>query len=152
MTNIYIHYQNVCGRKSWQMLTYIDWLLPIKSHDHITMRSCKITWQTKIIISINTMSLAINLSRLGIQWRFPFHKVTRAFDHVVLQVHVKYFSCFITTVTRTMATKLVKWYLALRNFNPLSHTSLWTCGHVRLLNKLKTIYLYYYNTYGHQTW
>ena len=36
--------------------------------------------------------------------------------------------------------------------NPLSHTTLWTRGHVRSGDKLKTFYLHYHNTYGYQTW
>ena len=32
------------------MLTYLLWLLPMKSHDHIITCSHEITWQTKIIL------------------------------------------------------------------------------------------------------
>ena len=37
--------------KFGRMVTYLDGLLPIKSHDSLIMWSCKITWHTKIIIS-----------------------------------------------------------------------------------------------------
>ena len=40
--------------------------------------------------------------------RSSLRKVTRLFHHVVLQGHVKHFSCCITTTTRPMATKLGK--------------------------------------------
>ena len=42
---------------------------------------------------------------------------------------------------------LAKWWL-LRNFNPLSHTTLWTRGHAVSRDKLTTFDLQYYNTYG----
>ena len=37
--------------KPKRMITYVDGFLPIKSHDPLITWSCKITWQTKIIIS-----------------------------------------------------------------------------------------------------
>ena len=48
------------------------------------------------------------LSGWDIQWGVSFHKVTRSFDHVVLQDHVKYFNCCISTTIRLMTTKLGK--------------------------------------------
>ena len=40
------------------------------------------------------MSIAINFWQgWDMQWGVPFHKVTKSFDHVVLQGHVKCFSC-----------------------------------------------------------
>ena len=35
--------------KHGRMMAYLEWFLPIKSHDCIIMWSCKITWQTNII-------------------------------------------------------------------------------------------------------
>ena len=46
--------------------------------------------------------MAINFYRVGI------YTLRASFDHVVLQGHVNYFSCCITTTTRPMATKLRK--------------------------------------------
>ena len=37
--------------KRGRMVTYLDYLLPIKSNDHIIMLCCVIMWQTKNIIS-----------------------------------------------------------------------------------------------------
>ena len=34
-----------------RIVTYVDGLLPIKSHDHLVIRSWEITWQSKSIIS-----------------------------------------------------------------------------------------------------
>ena len=36
--------------KLGRMMTYLEWLLPIKSHEHTIMWSCKIMSRTKIII------------------------------------------------------------------------------------------------------
>ena len=47
---------------------------------------------------------------------------------------------------------LAKWWLTIRNLNPWSHTTLWTRDHVGSRDKLKTFYIHYHNTYGHQTW
>ena len=47
---------------------------------------------------------------------------------------------------------LARWWLTTKSFNPLSRKILWTCGHVKLRDKLKTFYLHYHNTFGHQTW
>ena len=59
------------------------------------------------------------------QWGVPFHNVTRSFDHVVLQDHVKYFSYCITTYARLVTTNLGKNVTCyIRNFNLLSHTTL----------------------------
>ena len=61
-----------------RMMTYLEWLLPIKSHDHIVMWSCKITWQTKIIthLLINTIPMTINFGRVGIyNEEFPSMKL-----------------------------------------------------------------------------
>ena len=50
---------------------YLDQLQPIKSLNPFITWSCKITWQTKTIIS------------LWHTWRVPTHKVTWSFDHMV---------------------------------------------------------------------
>ena len=94
--------------KQGRIMTYLEWLLPIKSHDHI------ITWSFNIMsyhvinqnnyISINTMSMAINFGRVGIQWGVSFHKFTRSFDHVILSGDVNYFNCCITTNTRSVGS------------------------------------------------
>ena len=50
------------------------------------------------------MSMATKLGG-DIQWEVVFYKVTRSFNLHVLQSHVKYFNCYITTTTRPMANK-----------------------------------------------
>ena len=49
--------QSVYGHQTWQDGNLVDGPLPIKSHDPLVMWSCKIMWQTKIIISPLTQSL-----------------------------------------------------------------------------------------------
>ena len=90
--------------KCSRMMTYLEWLLPLKSHDHTITWSCKITRQTKITIYSLTQSLWLSiLAERRYKKGVPFHKVTRSFDHMVLQGLVKYFSCCITTTTRPTA-------------------------------------------------
>ena len=119
--------------KRGRMMTSLEWPLPIKSHDHIITWSCKITWQTKIITNPLTQRLWLSSLAGGIiQWGVSFQEVTRSFDHVVLQGHVNYFSCCITTTTRPVTAKLgTKWWLTMQNFNHLSQTTFLTSDHVR---------------------
>ena len=74
--------------------------------------------------------MAINCGKVGdIQWGFSFHKVTRSFDHVVWQDHVNYFSCYITTTTRSMATKLdkvVTYYEKLKPIKSYNQLNTWS--------------------------
>ena len=44
---LYLHYRNIT--KCVKMMTYLEWIQPLKSHDHIITWSCKMMWQTKII-------------------------------------------------------------------------------------------------------
>ena len=56
------------------------------------------------------MSMAFNFGKVGVHSEIKDHaiKVTKPFDHLVLQGHVKYVSCSITITTRPMFTKLGK--------------------------------------------
>ena len=75
------------------------------------------------------MSMAINSGRGGkIQLIVPFYKVTRPFDHVVLQGRIKYFSYSITTTTRLMATKhdkVVPYYKKLQHIKSHNLFNVW---------------------------
>ena len=95
-----------------RMVAYLEWLLLVK-----------ITWQSKKIIYPLTQCLWLSIG--GIQWRVPY-KVTRSFDHVVLQGHVNYFSCLLLLPQGVYPLNLAKWWLTIRKFNPLSPTTLWT--------------------------
>ena len=60
-----------------------------------------------------------------IQWGVPFHKVTRSFDNVVLQGHMKYFDFCIITTARPMVTKLDKVVTYFKKLQPIkSHNQL----------------------------
>ena len=52
-----------------------------------------------------------------------------------------------------MATKLGRMVTCLVCFLPISQTTIWSRSlWFASCDKLKTFYLYYHNTYGHQTW
>ena len=65
-----------------RIATYFDGLLPIKSHDLLIKRSCKITWQTKYIIhchsSYDHQTWQVSDLPVGV----PTHKITLPFDQV----------------------------------------------------------------------
>ena len=63
LKTFYLHYQRAYGHQTWQMITYHDGLLPIKSHDPLIMWSCEITRQIKIIVS--PLSECLWLSKLA---------------------------------------------------------------------------------------
>ena len=112
--------QNMAG---W-WLTLIDFY--IKSHDGIITWSCKITWQTKIIIYPWQNVYVYQFHQGGdIQRGVPFYKVTLLFNHMVLQYGIKYFSCCIATSTKPMATKGSKVVTYYKKFQPIkSHNPL----------------------------
>ena len=60
-------------------------------------------------------------------------------------------SCMDLYYHRPRASKLGRWWLTMRISHLESHTTLWTRGHVRSSDKLKTLYLHYHNAYDHQT-
>ena len=129
-------------------MTYLKWLVPIESHDCVITCFCKILWLTKIVMNVYGNQL-----RQGgnIHWRFSFHKVTRSFNHVVLQGNEKYFTCFITTITRPMVIKTCKmviYYMKLQTIKPHKPLNTWS---LRSNDKIITFYLYYNNIYCHQT-
>ena len=110
--------------KLGRMMNYLEGLLRIKLYDRIITWSCKITWQTNIII--NPLTQCLWLSVLA-GWRYePFHEDTRSFYHMVLQGDIKYFSCCITITTMPMATKfgkVVTYYKKIepiKSYNPLN--------------------------------
>ena len=139
--------------KRGRMMAYTEWLLPIKSHDHIITWFCKITWQTKIIIFINTMSMAINFDRVGM-YKEEFPSIKSPDSLITWSCKVKWIIlAAVSLLPLDLWTQnLTKWWLTIRNLNLLSHTTLWTRGHVRSRYELKILYLEYQNTYSYQTW
>ena len=108
--------------KRGRVMTYLGWLLPIRSHDHIITWSCNITWQTKIITYPLIKCICIWLSVLA-EWGYT----VRSF---LPQAIVNYFSCCITTTTRPMATKRGKVVTYYKKLQPVkSHNLLNTWSH-----------------------
>ena len=72
----------------------------------------------------------------------PFNKITRSFDHVVLQGHVNYLSCYATATIRHMATKrakVVTYYKKTQSIKSNHPLNTWSYG---LRDKLRTFYLH----------
>ena len=78
----------------------------------------------------------------------PAHKVISLSDHVIFWNHVATKTPYISTTTVFMATKrsMLTYHEGLP---PIIYTP--PCL-VRSHDKLKTLYLHYYNAYGHKTW
>ena len=108
------------------------------------MWSCKITWKTKIIVFISTMSMFINFGRVGIYNEELLS--TKSLDPLIMCL------ASVSLPQGLCSLNLAKWWLTLRNLNTLSHTTLGTFCHAISRDKLKTFYLQYHNNYGHQTW
>ena len=96
------------------MVTYFERLLTIKSFYALITWSCKVKWQTKIIIYPQAECPWLhtwqnhNLAR----WATTY-KVTPPFDHVVLQDHETNENHYISTSTVPMATKLARMVICL---------------------------------------
>ena len=75
------------------------------------------------------MAISFGRVEIYIQWGVPFRKVIRFFDQgqVVLQGHVNYFNCCITTTPiDTKLGKVVPYYKKIQRIK--SHKSLNTCS------------------------
>ena len=93
-----------------------------------------------------------NLVWCGYTTRSYLHKVKRHFDHAILQDHVKYWVCFISTAITTKACKFGKGDLLWEvSTHKVKQPFEWTRGHVMSSDKWST-YLHYHNAYGYQTW
>ena len=75
--------------KLGRMVAYFERILTIRSFYVLIMWSCKVTWQTKIIIYPQPECLWLHTwQNDNLPWWVPSDKVTSPFDHVVLQDHV----------------------------------------------------------------
>ena len=132
----------------------LDGLLLIKSNGPLVSWYCKITWQTKIIIS--PISQCLRPPNLGGRVVTYLKRVPpiKLLDHSVT------LSCWIIWQTKTIKSPLLK---------PLNHHQIWqgidlpwgACFvlvtwyfyHMFFLNQVTNQrHLYYYNTYSHQTY
>ena len=88
-----------------RVVTYLDGLLSMKSHDPWITWFCEITWQTKVLTSPPLQCWWLpNLAG----WWAPAYKVAWPFDHVVLRDHVTNWNDYISTIRVPMPTKLGK--------------------------------------------
>ena len=112
------------------MITCLDGLLPLKSHDPFLITwSCKITWQKPLYLHYHCVYCHQTWQDGDIHWQAPNHKVTQSFDHVVLQGHGTNKNLYIST-TVPMATGLGRVMTYLDGLRPLkSHDPLitWLC-------------------------
>ena len=82
----------------------------------------------------------------NIQWGTSFHniKVLRSCGLAMSQEILDVISLLRQGI---LPPNLARWCLTMRSFHTLNHTTLWTHGHQRSQDKLKT-YLQYFNAYG----
>ena len=79
-----------------------------------------------------------------------FHTVTRPFNNMVFQDHVKN-RCYISTTTLPMTTKpgrVVTYNEELPSIKLQDPLTTWSCIVARLRYKLNTLFLHYHNDYG----
>ena len=73
--------------------------------------------------------------------------MTMAINFAMVKIYNEEFSFIKSLPGGLWPQNLTVWWLTIRSFNLLSHTTLWMQGHVRSCDKLKTFYLHYHNTY-----
>ena len=157
--------------KLGMLVTYLEQLLSVKSHDHIITWFCKITWQTKIIYLLP--QCLPNLAGWGyILWWRGVVVITTAQLHSTKPEHrfctVSNPACNVSeirdgkdTVVLTgnkakrlslvnHTTKTLHHHHTVRNFLVQSHNALQPSGLARSHEKLDLLYLYYHRTYGCQ--
>ena len=89
-----------------RMVTYLNGLLPINSHDPLITWPCEITWQTKTIISqLPQCQCPPNLTRWWLTRWAPTHNVTRLFGLVVFRDHMTNWNHYISNTTMPMSDK-----------------------------------------------
>ena len=93
--------------KHCRMVTHLNQLLYIKSHDTLIMWSCGVTWQTNPLYLHYQSACGHQIWEDGdLPW--GAHKVTWRFDHIVLQHHVTNQNHDIFIITVPMTTKHVR--------------------------------------------
>ena len=73
--------------------------------------------------------------------------MTMAINFAMVRIYNEEFPFIKSLPQGLWPQNLTVWWLTIRNFDLLSHTTFWTQGHVRSCDKLKTFYLHYHNTY-----
>ena len=129
--------------KLGRMVTYLNGLLLLKSHNAFITWSCEITWQTETIMSpIPQCVWKPNLVTTCLQW--------------LLLTIKSYNTLFTWSRTVTWKTKTIPSPRNLGDGELLreapAHKVPWHFDHMVLREKLKMLYLYYLDTYRQQTW
>ena len=129
--------------KLGRMVTYLNGLLLLKSHNAFITWSWEITWRAETIMSpIPQCVWQPNLFTTCLQW--------------LLLTIKSYNTLFTWSRTVTWKTKTITSPRNLGDGDLLweapAHKVPWHFDHVILSEKLKMLYLYYLDTYGQQTW
>ena len=130
--------------KFGRMMTYLDGLLPIKSHVPLITRSSEITWQNK------TTMYQLSEQRLMGSWCAPAHKFIWPFDYVDLRDHVATWNYYMSTITVSLATKLGKLVTYHEEFASMLHYPL-VPRSCEITWQTKTIISSLHNIYGLKT-
>ena len=119
LKSLYLHYHNFYDHKMCQD-DGLPWVTATqKSHDH------SITWEIKIATYPlkNFYGYQFWQGRY-IHWGASFHKFTRSFDHMVFQGHVNITAAASLLSQGLWTQNLAKWWLTIRNFDPIRHTTI----------------------------
>ena len=117
--------------KLGRMVTYLGGLVTIKWNSVLITWFCKVTWQTKVIISLLSGCLwPPNLKDGSSPWWTATHKVTWPSDFLILWDHVTNQNHYIQTVTVPMAKqpgRMVTYFERLLTIKSHSPLITWFC-------------------------
>ena len=130
------------GRKA----TYLEGLLPIKSHDLWSRGLFKGSLEKvkALYLQYHKSSFHQTCPSGGLQWEAPTYKVTWPFYYAVLRDNMTNWKPYISTTTMPMATKLHRKVKYLQGLLPITSHDPW---HVVLAGLPQC-----HNTHGHQSW
>ena len=135
--------------KFGRMVTNLGQLLPVILLYPLVKWPCEIIWQIK---TSTTSAYSHQIWQDGDQPSgTPTCNITLPFGHVVLkddETNEKHIS--ITTMPMTI--KPAEVWLTMKSSYQQSHMTFKSRGLVRLRDKLKSLYLHFYNVYGHKAW
>ena len=137
--------------KLGRMVIYLDGLVPITTHDCLITWSCKITWQTKTIISPSTVPMVTKLGRMVV-YLGGLLTIIKSYNDLIT------WSCKVTWQTKTISTlpewlwpsNLARWWNTTKTFHSKSYLIFQSHGFVRSRDILSTLYLHFRKTSGHE--
>ena len=122
----------------------------IKSRGPFIIWSCKITWNTKSISLLLDCLLPPNLVEWWLTLKGSSQKVTWPFDHMVLRNHLTKQGHFISAISISVTTKRGREVNYIEKLLPNFTQPFVDVVLPKPRHKLKQLYLYYQNAYGHQ--